>query len=75
LSKSIYDAEYRRLIDELRSARKHAGLTQQQVADRLSRPQSFIAKIESCERRLDVVEFMHLCRAIGADPAAFFAER
>lgn len=53
------------LIGALRDARKAAGLTQQQLAAQLGRPQSFIAKVEGCERRLDVVEFLHLCRALG----------
>lgn len=73
MSKSIYDEEYRRLIGALKAARLDAGLTQQEVADRLGRPQSFVAKVEGCERRLDVVEFMHLCRAIGVDAAAMMS--
>ncbi|AOZ71047.1 transcriptional regulator [Rhodobacter xanthinilyticus] len=72
MAKSIYDEEYQKLIEALKAARKSAGLTQQALADRLQRPQSFVAKVEGCERRLDVVEFLHLCRAIGADPAAIF---
>ncbi|MFT4147060.1 MAG: helix-turn-helix transcriptional regulator [Mobilitalea sp.] len=72
LAKSIWDEEYRKLIDALKAARKSAGLTQQDVADRLGRPQSFVAKVEGCERRLDVVEFLHLCRAIRVEPASFF---
>jgi len=70
LSKSIYDEEYRRLIDNLRAERKALGITQQALADSLSRPQSFVAKVEGCERRLDVIEFLHWCRALGVDPAA-----
>ena len=68
VSKSIYDDEYRHLMSLLREARTSSGLTQQDVAERLSRPQSFVAKIEGCERRLDIVEFIHLCRAIGIEP-------
>jgi transcriptional regulator with XRE-family HTH domain len=49
-------------------ARKTAGLTQQNVARRLKKPQSFVAKYERGERRLDVVEFVAITRAIGADP-------
>ena len=49
-------------------ARKKAGLTQHEVAKRLKRPQSFIAKYEGGERRIDVVEFLAITRAIGADP-------
>jgi hypothetical protein len=42
-------------------------LTQQQVADRLKRPQSFVAKYEGGERRLDVIEFLAVARTLGAD--------
>lgn len=73
MRKSIYDQDYRRLIDALREARTSAGLTQQDVADRLRRPQSFVAKIEGCERRLDLVEFVHLCRALGVAPTAILS--
>ena len=51
------------------AARKRAGLTQQDVAKRLRKPQSFVAKYEGGERRIDVVEFITIMRAIGADPA------
>jgi hypothetical protein len=50
-------------------ARKSARLTQHEVAKRLHKPQSFIAKYEGGERRIDVVEFVTVCQAIGADPA------
>ncbi|MES2436183.1 MAG: helix-turn-helix transcriptional regulator [Pseudomonadota bacterium] len=70
LPKSIYDDEYRRLINVLRKARISAGLTQQEIAERLRRPQSYVAKVEGCERRLDVIEFVHLCRAIGVEPVS-----
>jgi transcriptional regulator with XRE-family HTH domain len=49
-------------------ARKTAGLTQQKLARRLKKPQSFVAKYERGERRLDVVEFVAITRAFGADP-------
>ena len=48
-----------------------AGLTQARLADHLNRPQSFVAKYEGGERRLDVVEFMEVAKAIGFDPAEF----
>ncbi|MGH1414801.1 MAG: helix-turn-helix domain-containing protein [Pelagimonas sp.] len=71
MSKSIYDEEYRKLIDDLRSERKAAGLTQQALADRLTKPQSFVAKVEGYERRLDVIEFLHWCRVLDVDAAEF----
>ena len=52
----------------IRHARKEAALTQEQLAKRLKRPQSFVAKYENGERRLDVVEFVEIARKIGVDP-------
>jgi transcriptional regulator with XRE-family HTH domain len=52
------------------AARERAGVTQQELADRTEKPQSFVSKFETGERRLDVVEFITIARAIGADPVA-----
>ena len=49
-------------------AREAAQLTQHDLAKRLKKPQSFVAKYEGGERRIDVVEFLAITRAIGADP-------
>ena len=57
-----------RLRELLTEARSKAGLTQLDVASRLERPQSFVSKYESGERRLDVVEFLEVCTAVQADP-------
>lgn len=64
---SVYSEEYQRVITALKKARKERGITQAQLAEALGRPQSFIAKIESGERRLDVVEFVHLARLMGLE--------
>lgn len=48
--------EYKLLVERLRAARQKAGLTQAEVAARLGRPQSFVSKCESGERRVDAVE-------------------
>ena len=53
--------------------RKAAALTQQALALRLKKPQSFVAKYEGGERRLDVVEFITISRALGADPLKLMA--
>jgi transcriptional regulator with XRE-family HTH domain len=55
-------------VERLIAGRKAAGLTQQQLAERLDRPQSFVAKVEGMERRLDVIEFVEMTIAMGADP-------
>jgi len=65
---SIYSAEYREALDLLKAARKSARVTQQELADAIGRPQSFVSKYERGERRLDVVEFFRICRLVRADP-------
>jgi transcriptional regulator with XRE-family HTH domain len=67
--KSLRSPDHVRLIDLLVAAREKAGMTQQQLADRLGRPQSFVAKYEGGERRIDVVEFIAIARALDMDPA------
>jgi len=68
IRKSVHSPEQQLLRELLVEARDKAGLTQQKLAKRLGKPQSFIAKYEGGERRLDVVEFIVIARAIGADP-------
>ena len=68
MQKSIHTEKYRILLDWLIEARKDADLTQQQVADKLGRPQSFVAKYEGGERRLDMVEFLEIANLLDADP-------
>jgi transcriptional regulator with XRE-family HTH domain len=70
LGKSVHSAAQAALCDLMAQARKNAGLTQHELAARLSKPQSFIAKYEGGERRIDVIEFLSICRAMSADSAA-----
>ncbi|MHA7774688.1 helix-turn-helix domain-containing protein [Roseibium sp. M-1] len=56
------------LLEQLVQLRKAAGLTQEQLASKLGKPQSFVAKYEGGERRLDLVEFLDVAEAIGSDP-------
>lgn len=56
------------LRDLIIEKRKKAGLTQHEVSARLNRPQSFIASIETGQRRIDVVELLDVADAIGFDP-------
>jgi transcriptional regulator with XRE-family HTH domain len=66
--KSLRSPQHQALLRELISAREEAGLTQQRLADHLKRHQSFVAKYEAGERRLEVIEFVQICRAIGVKP-------
>lgn len=67
LGKSVYSAAHAALCELMIDARTQVGLTQQGLAVRLGRPQSFVAKYERGERRLDVIEFMAICDAIPVD--------
>ncbi len=66
--KSVYTDRYSTLLELLISTRRDAGLTQQDLAERLRRPQSYVSKYERGERRLDVIEFLDIVEILGADP-------
>jgi transcriptional regulator with XRE-family HTH domain len=68
LQKSVHSPEQIAFRELMTAARDRAGLTQQELARRLGKPQSFVAKYEAGERRLDVVEFLKISGAIGTDP-------
>lgn len=74
MQKSLKSAEYARLIALLVAVRKDAGVRQGPLAKKLGRPQSFIAKYEGGERRIDIVEFIAIARALGADPVRLFRD-
>ena len=74
MRKPIHSELQARFLDLLRQARTRARLTQTELAERLGKPQSFVAKVEGGERRLDVVEFIMVAQALEADPAAIIRE-
>jgi transcriptional regulator with XRE-family HTH domain len=56
------------LLRLLREARLSANLRQLDVANSLGKPQSYIAKIESGERKIDFIEVLDICKQIKLDP-------
>jgi len=56
------------------AARAKVGMTQRELARRLGRAHSFVGKIESGERQLNVLEFCELADALGVDPKQLFAD-
>jgi transcriptional regulator with XRE-family HTH domain len=74
MQKSLRSPEYGRLIATLVAVRKAKGVRQQALAAKLGRPQSFVAKYEGGERRIDLIEFVAIVRALNADPVKLFAE-
>jgi transcriptional regulator with XRE-family HTH domain len=68
---TVGNEAYKKFRVLLVEARKRADLTQSELSVRLKRPQSFVSKYERGERRLDVIEFGEVARAIGIDPISF----
>lgn len=74
MTRSLRTPAHNALRALLKRHRVEAHLTQAQLAARMRRPQSFVAKIESGERRLDVVEFLEYSTALGSRAAAIIDE-
>lgn len=70
MAKSLHTPDYVAFSRVMQRTREEAGLTQEQLAKRLHKPQSFVSKLERCERRIDLLEFLDLCVALNVDPAA-----
>jgi transcriptional regulator with XRE-family HTH domain len=68
MPRSIHSPAYHRLCTFLIQSRESEGLTQDELADRLGRPQSFVSKYERGQRRLDVVELIEIAEALRIDP-------
>ena len=66
--KSIHSTQYQILISWLKDAREAQGLTMRDLAKKLEVPHSFIGKVEQCERRIDVIEYIAYCRALNINP-------
>jgi transcriptional regulator with XRE-family HTH domain len=59
------DPAYIEFIAHLRSLRRAKSYSQSQLAERLNKPQSYVSKVETCERRIDAVEAARWCQALG----------
>ncbi len=71
MSKSVFSEKYNRFRKLLIKARHLAELTQSELSVKLSRPQSYVSKYERGERRLDLIEFLELAKALQIEPTAF----
>jgi len=68
----LHDPRYALFRALLVLERERRGLTQVEIADRLRKPQSYVSKYERGERRLDIIEFCDVAKALGVDPAKLF---
>ena len=74
MPKSVFTGAHLLLVEALREARRRADLTQAQLAARIGKDQSYVSLIEGAQRRVDVIEFCALARALGEDPVRLFGE-
>jgi transcriptional regulator with XRE-family HTH domain len=68
LSKSLYTPEWEALCAILQRLREDKGVTQMELASLLKQPQSFVSKVESGQRKLDLRQFVIYVRSLDADP-------
>jgi transcriptional regulator with XRE-family HTH domain len=70
---SIYPNDYRAVIAALVRIRKEKRITQVQLANAMRVNQSFISKVERCERRLDIAELLHVCEILNVPVSAIIS--
>ena len=70
----MFTPEYQLFLERFVAIRKAAGLTQAEVAARMNKPQSFISKCQTGERRVDIIELCNYCEATGVPFAEFARE-
>jgi transcriptional regulator with XRE-family HTH domain len=66
--------EYRHVGNALAAARTELGITQQQLAKSLRKPQSFVSSYERGQRRIDVLELLRIVEALKGDPLVVFKD-
>ena len=71
---SMFTDAYKVLVNALVEARKEAGLSQTDLAERVGKWQKYVSTIETGSRRVDLVEFCALAKAMDRDPVIFFTE-
>ena len=74
MTESIQSREYRCVLAKLIEMRKEAGMTQRDLAKILKREHSFVWRMETAKRRLDVVEFYWVCKALRRNAAVVYRE-
>jgi len=68
MPKTITSKQYKNLISWLKEARTSQGLSMRSLGQKLNQPHSYVQKIESIERKLDVLEYVQYCKALNISP-------
>lgn len=74
MPKTIFGGDHQHLVEVLKAARQDAGLTQAELATRIGKDQTFVSIVERGQRRVDVIEFISLAKAMGLDPVALMQD-
>lgn len=70
----LHTPKYTQFLEQLRQLRLQLGVTQVELSKRLGKPQQYVSRCEVGERRLDAVELIEWCDALGADVSVFFTD-
>jgi len=62
MGKTIYSKDHKHLVEQLKKARKEAGFDQEQVAKRMKKTQSYVSKIESGQRKIEVIQLKEFAK-------------
>jgi len=74
MEKTIYSKDHKYLVEQLKKARREAGLDQKQVAKLLGKSQSYVSKVESGQRRVDIVQLKRLAEIYKKDLSFFIMQ-
>jgi transcriptional regulator with XRE-family HTH domain len=72
MPKTVFSGAHKHLVRTLKDARKKSGLKQDELAARLGRERTLISLIETGQRRVDVLEFYAIAKALGLEPTELF---
>lgn len=72
MPKSVFTEAYKAMLDVLIEARRSADVTQVELAKRLGKPQPWVSNYENGVRRIDIIEFIAIARAIDHEPEVLF---
>jgi hypothetical protein len=68
MKKALSTPQYRNLVTWLKEVRLDSNLSMRDLGDRMKRPHTYVQKVETTERILDVHEYVIYCEALGLDP-------
>lgn len=74
MSKTVFTGAHKHLVRTLKDARKKSGLKQEELAAKLGRERTMISLIETGQRRVDVLEFYAIAKALNLNPTELFDE-